>query len=285
MDGFLTLMSIFTSLDRDDPNTINLNRLCFNVLNEALKNHRPNKLYFRVGLVDTLSARLTRLQVSIGWDTLAEAIKPCAQTPHLTRHFVASLLAFTISDFSAYDPLYEFLEVDVFTPNEPPGFHDIINGESFGAVFRILDSDSALLEPVLKLTENLIMKNHWNAVQVYDQGLVAAFLGWLHKHECLDGTEETLFRLLKRLLEVGTNVNDLTSLLHMTSSDGDAMDNKYLALLRQVVRPKWPCHFAFRKPASLVFSQEGIPVSTPSELTFLVCQRIASSMCVELIAR
>ncbi len=185
----------------------------------------------------------------------------------MAAHLAACLLALLISDFSSYDSILSFLEDSGSRSNQ--GFHDIINGPALGAVLRLLGPSSPLLTPILSLAESLITKNHWNAVQVYDQGLVSILLAWLHAEQDHFASRDVILQLIKRVMEVGTSANDLASLVHLVSGDGETVDATYLSLLRHVVRPKWPCHFALRKAASLAM-QSGIVSNAPTDFTLLV---------------
>ncbi len=295
MDGFLAIINILSTLrayreenlstERRDQvlgETIEVARLVFVIVSEAVSEDESNSQYFEVRLITSVRSVLILLQCHVGYDSLAQALQPLVTDAQVKDHTLGFLFSLALHDFSIsslfmslrntehsdLDSQIKDIEVRLGLIAQP------------GAIRILLDllpkrsEDSMLHYVVYRLLERLSAHKHRNKVILSGLGILGRLFQSFTSHNGSPGTtkeQRIIQKLLRRILDLGATTVDTRIMFQSAVTPNGTLDGDILEMIRGGIRSRWPDHFSFERRAALKFCEENTKGLPTSGFTFMVC--------------
>jgi hypothetical protein len=295
MDGFLAIINILSTLcayreenlttERREQvlgETIEVARLVFVIVSEAMSDDENNSQYFEVRPIASIRSVLILLQCHVGYDSLAQALQPLVKDSHVKDHILGFLFSLALHDFSIsslfmslrtaehsdLDSRIKDIEVRLGLIAQP------------GAIRILLDllpersEDSMLHYVVYRLLERFSALKHRNKVILSGLGILGRLF---QSFTCYNGSPDTcrgqriIQKLLRRILDLGATTVDTRIMFQSAVTPAGTLDGDILEMIRGGIRSRWPDHFSLEKRAALKFCEENTKGLPTSGFTFMVC--------------
>jgi hypothetical protein len=296
MDGFLAIINILSTLCtyREENLTterreqvlgeiIEAARLVFVIVSEAMYEDENNSQYFEVRLVASIRSVLILLQCHVGYESLAQALRPLVMDAQVKDNILGFLFSLALHDFSIsslfmslrtaehsdLDARIKDIEVRLGLIAQP------------GAIRILLDllpersEDSMLHYVVYRLLERLSALKHRNKAILSGLGILGRLF---QSFTCHNGSHDTsreqriIQKLLRRVLDLGATTVDTRIMFQSAITPAGTLDGDVLEMIRGGIRSRWPDHFSLEKRAALKFCEENTKGLPTSGFTFMVCQ-------------
>ncbi|KAF9449865.1 beach-domain-containing protein [Macrolepiota fuliginosa MF-IS2] len=275
MDGFLGLYNVLSTLrisrdlnqEQGGDKKLEGVRLVLEILSNATFEHDENAKFFKQ---------------AVGYEPLSHALQELSSEEETTLATLGFLMSFMLHDFT-FTSFFKSLKDadlnavdDIIVKYEPhlqlihhPGAVPL-----FWTLYQRVSTRPSIRYGFSKMLGRLASSSYRNLAVLSSAGLVIPilehFLSSKGDGHVPEKERHAWHKLLRRLLELGSEPAHARAILQKAVQQGDNLDPEMLDLIRYGMKSRWVDHFSMESSSSLIVTDEenkGLPASG---ITFMV---------------
>jgi len=219
----------------------------------------------------------------VGFDALADSLHSLIQDPQTVDWTYGYLLSLALNNFEFSTTFSDLRRQNSTSVTDVKPQLGLINHvEAFVLLIKLLPEGDLFLDAVCwGFVEHLVTHNHRNQCLLSSQGLVKLLLQHVFPvaQPEQDGFSSSSLqqKILKRLLNMGIDSADTRYLFQRAVRPDGKLDSDVLEVIKSAMKAKWPEHFSFEGPSSLLIrstNARGLPNGGFSLMFWIWIQRM-----------